>query len=220
MARPSLGWATGTWLTVCAGLAAVVAYQLVSSFPLAPTVTAAPPNAQPLEFTERPEPPRTPRDDAVDEIAARPLFSADRRPYEPPPEPVQEVVPTAIPSVPLELAGIFVSEADKAALVLVSDNGNPPAWLREGQSIEGWRVATIEQDRVLLRQGEQERELRLREDKEGPALATRAAERSNQNQSRRQQAANPQPAQSEAGLRDIARSLDDQRDEEEDEERD
>jgi hypothetical protein len=43
MARRPIGWLAGFWLTVCAVLAVTVAYQLSTSFPLVPTVTAVPP---------------------------------------------------------------------------------------------------------------------------------------------------------------------------------
>jgi hypothetical protein len=55
MVGRSIGWSAGLWLSVCAGLALVVAYQLFTSFPLAPTVTALP---------------RPPDHAAVDQIAA------------------------------------------------------------------------------------------------------------------------------------------------------
>lgn len=163
MAGRSLGWSAGFWLTLCAGLAIAVAYQLVNSFPLAPTVTAAPPNAAPLELAERPPLPRVPGDDAIADIAARPLFSESRRPYEPPPEPVEEIVPEPPrPSVPLELAGTFLTSTDQAALLQVS--GGTPEWLRQGQLIDGWRIERIEQHQVSLRKADQEQVLRLRED--------------------------------------------------------
>jgi hypothetical protein len=158
----SLGWPAGFWLAACAGLAAIVAYQLSSSFPLAPTVTAAPPGAPALDLAERPALPRSPTGDAVDQIAARPLFSESRRPYAAPPAPVEEAAQPTQPSLPLELAGTFLTGTDQAALLLVS--GGAPTWLRKGQLIEGWQIEAIEQDRVQLRKGERQQVLQLRED--------------------------------------------------------
>jgi hypothetical protein len=183
VAGRSIGWPAGFWLTLCAGLAAAVAYQLVHSFPLAPTVTAAPPTAAPLELAERPPLPRTPGDDAIADIAARPLFSESRRPYAPPPEQVEEVIPEPPkPSVPLELAGTFLTSTDQAALLQVS--GGTPEWLRQGQLIEGWRIERIEQHQVSLRKADQEQVLRLREDiavlkSAAPAPARRRGEAGN-----------------------------------------
>lgn len=168
MARGSIGWPVGLWLTVCAGLAAVVAYQLSSSFPLAPTVTAAPPGAPALDLAARPAPPRAPAEASLDLIAARPLFSEDRRPYVPPPEPV-EAAPS-LPSeraLPLELAGTYLTGTDQAALLLVA--GEAPTWLRKGDRIEGWQVETIAQDRVELRKDDRQQVLLLRNDRSAPA---------------------------------------------------
>jgi hypothetical protein len=202
LVRPSIGWTAGAWFAICAALAAIVAYQLVNSFPLAPTVTAAPPSAPLLELAERPEPPRSPGDDAVEDIAARPLFSADRRPYVPPPEPVEQVVAKVESSLPLELAGTFLTATDQAALILVA--GKSPEWLRSGQSIEGWQIGTIEQDRVHLLKGEQQRELQLREDGSAPQPSVNASTRRARSDSKRQ----PDPEQK--SLRDLALEVDEE----------
>ena len=140
-----------------------MAYQLSSSFPLAPTVTAAPPGAPALDLAERPALPRSPAGDAVEQIAARPLFSESRRPYAAAactgrgaaPEPTQ-------PALPLELAGTFLTGTDQAALLLV--RAERPTWLRKGQLIEGWQIEAIEQDRVQLRKDERHQVLQLRDD--------------------------------------------------------
>jgi hypothetical protein len=188
-----------------------VAYQLTNSFPLAPTVTAAPPNAALLELAERPEAPRAPGEDAVETIAARPLFSADRRPYEPPPAPVEEVVAAVKPSLPMELAGTFLTATDQAALILVA--GKSPEWLRTGQSIEGWKIGTIKEDRVLLLKGETERELQLRDD-----IASARGPRAPTQQIRQESGAARD--RDGASLRDRARDPGDQRPSDQDEEQD
>jgi hypothetical protein len=151
------------WLTVCAGLAAIVAYELSNGLPLAPTVTAAPPSAPPLDVAERPAPPRAPAAAAAELIAARPLFSDTRRPYQPPPEPVMEAASEPGQSgLSLELAGTYLAGSDQAALLLVA--GGSPEWLRKGQLIDGWRIEDIAQDRVQLRKGNRQQVLLLRED--------------------------------------------------------
>jgi hypothetical protein len=123
----------------------------------------SPPGAPLLDLAERPALPRPPASDAQGLIAARPLFSEGRRPYVPPPVPVEEVAPAPIqPSLPLELAGTFLTETDRAALLLVS--GESPTWLRKGQLIDGWRIEAIEQDRVQLSKGDQQQVLQLRDD--------------------------------------------------------
>jgi hypothetical protein len=171
VARRSLGW-PAFWLTVCAGLAAIVAYELTNGLPLAPTVTAAPPGAPPLEVAARPALPRAPAEDAVGQIAARPLFADTRRPYQPPPEPVAEAPPEPVqPGLPLELAGTYLAGSDRAALLVA---GGTPEWLRKGQLIDGWRIEDIAQDQVQLRKGSRQQVLRLRDDLAAPQ-ATRPA---------------------------------------------
>jgi hypothetical protein len=163
VARHSIGWLGGFWLAVCAGLAVVVAYQLSRSFPLAPTVTAAPPGAPVLDLAARPALPRSPDADALELIAARPLFSASRRPYVAPSAPLEEVEREhGRPALPLELAGTFLTDTDRTALLLVA--GGSPAWLRRGQLIEGWRIEAIERDRVQLSKDGQQQVLHLRAD--------------------------------------------------------
>jgi hypothetical protein len=115
----------GFWLTVCAGLAMVVTYQLATGFPSAPTVTAAPPGAPLLDPVERPAPPRPPAADAVEQITARPLFFEGRRRYVPLSAPAEETAELTQPSLPLELAGTFLTDTDQAALLLVA--GGSPA---------------------------------------------------------------------------------------------
>jgi hypothetical protein len=164
VARRLIDWSAGFWFVVCVGLAAIVVYQLFHSFPLAPTVTAAPPAAPILERVATPPEPRIPRDDAVDNIAARPLFSAERRPYVAPPPPrARQAAPAPDQAaLPFELAGTYLSGADSAALVQAS--GRAPEWLRPGDLIEGWRIDQIKQDQVQLRKGDQEQVLLLRAD--------------------------------------------------------
>jgi type II secretory pathway component PulC len=67
----------------------------------------------------------------------------------------------------LELAGIFLTDADQAALLLVA--GGSPEWLRRGQLIEGWRIEAIEQDRVQLSKGGRQQVLQLRADIAAPS---------------------------------------------------
>jgi hypothetical protein len=162
VAGRSIDWSAGFWFVVCVGLAAIVVYQLFHSFPLAPTVTAAPPAAPILERVATPPEPRIPHGDAVDRIAARPLFSAERRPYVAPPPPRARQAAPNQPALPLELAGTYLSGATSAALLQVS--GRAPEWLRPGDLIEGWRIDEIKQDQVQLRKGDQKQVLLLRAD--------------------------------------------------------
>ena len=166
MGERSLGWTTGFWLLVCAGLAGVVLLELSSNLPLAPEVTAAPPLA-PLAPAEPAAPLfEAPPENAFEEIALRPLFYESRRPYEPPAADaaVAEEAPEA--AVAVELAGTLVTEQGRAALL--QPEGQSASWQREGDQIAGWRVGQIERDRVTLQQGDEILTLELRADAAAP----------------------------------------------------
>ena len=93
-------------------------------------------------------------------IAARPVFSATRRPPEPRPVVVQPapppvpVAPAALREPPVKtgqfkLVGVVIMNGEKRALVR---NGREEALLRvaEGDEIDGWAVARIEPDAIRL----------------------------------------------------------------------
>lgn len=111
---------------------------------------------------------QAPRRREFAEITARPLFSEDRRPYQPPVEVAPEAAPVA--AAPLELVGVLLTERRRAALIQPV-GGNDPNWVREGERAEGWEIETIEQDRVHLRSGERAEVVELRPDTAVPAEA-------------------------------------------------
>ena len=165
MGERSIGWSTSLWLLICAGLGAIVVLELSSSLPLAPEVTAAAPAALPAAA---PAPPRfePPPAGAFEDIALRPLFFASRRPFEPT-APVEEgAAPVAEPALAVELVGTLVTGEGRAALLQPA--GENASWRREGDKIAGWRIGTIEPERITLRQGEKIETLELRADLAGP----------------------------------------------------
>jgi hypothetical protein len=70
------------------------------------------------------------------------------------------------PEAPAPLAatliGVTITGEERAALVAA---GGPPRWLRIGQELDGWRVLSIEPDRVHMRRGDEEALLRLRRER-------------------------------------------------------
>ena len=108
-----------------------------------------------------------PRGD-FEETLLRPLFETDRRP------PAVEEGPVAAPSArenPFLLVGVI--EAEEKRLALVSrGRGGEIMTVGEGQTIDGWRVEAVQEDRVLLVNGEQRSEMRL-EDMAAPARKLR-----------------------------------------------
>lgn len=165
MSGASTPWSTGLLLLVCAALATVVAIELSGGLPLAPQVTAAAPSVElgpePELSSFEPPPPQR-----FDEISARPLFVATRRPYEPPAEaeveapPPLEVAPTA-----LHLIGVVLTEQDRSALVR-PDGGDRAIWVREGDRLEGWVIGEIARDRVQLQHDDLIETIALRPDDE------------------------------------------------------
>ena len=115
------------------------------------TVTApvAPPAGAPASFAMPPL-------QAYAEVTARPLFSPGRRP----PSVSQQV---AGPASSLALVGVVISRDGRIALIR---QGKAPAAARvqEGQLVDGWTVKSIAADRVVVRSGATEAELKLHED--------------------------------------------------------
>jgi hypothetical protein len=79
------------------------------------------------------------------ETAARPLFSATRRP----PAAVETAPAPAPKPVSLRLDGLVVTRDRKEAMITESGQGKRLR-LREGDSVAGWTVRRIERDKVLL----------------------------------------------------------------------
>jgi hypothetical protein len=190
MGERAIGWSTSLWLLICASLAGVVILELSSSLPLAPEVTAAAPAALPAAApaTPRFEPPPA---GAFQDIALRPLFFESRRPFVPQPLGAEGVdAPVDKEALAVELVGTLVTDQHRAALLQPADQA--ASWRREGDRIAGWRIGTIERDRVTLRLGEEIETLELRADLAGPARAQKAGGK--RKRDRQQQAVKNDPA--------------------------
>lgn len=85
-------------------------------------------------------------------IVERPVFSRSRRPDAAPAQPAPEPV-KRVPE--FSLAGTIIAEHGRFALAVTEYDGSPVR-VAEGRSIDGWTVARIESDRVLLRRGDRE----------------------------------------------------------------
>jgi len=86
-------------------------------------------------------------DDLVTTILEHPLFTASRTPPAPPPSP-QEAVKTA-PELRARLAGMIVGPEDREALF--ARDAGPVVAVHEQQAIDGWTVASIDAEKVVLR---------------------------------------------------------------------
>jgi hypothetical protein len=159
-------WTTAALGMLCAGLGAVVVFELTGGLPLAPEVTAAPPTAPEVDWTREPIEFEPPSRDELEEIAARPLFSPSRRPFVAVEE---EEAPAPVESLPpVELVGVLMTEQQRGALVKAAGEGEA-TWVREGNRIQGWEVERIEDSRVQLRAGDRLETVELRPDTAVPA---------------------------------------------------
>ena len=138
-----------TLLGAAAVLAIVLGWEwigLASGAP-APAATApasAPPPAAAASF----DPPPLPR---FAEIAERPLFLPGRRPQA---DDVEPAKPTAALKPPaLAVQGVVLSPERRYAVIA---HGNPVKYdaVAEGDTVEGWRVDSIDRDRVALSAGD------------------------------------------------------------------
>jgi hypothetical protein len=170
MSGRSKHWATGIWLLACTGLAGIIVLELSS--PFAPQVTAAPPGAPLPEFASPPDPFDPPPRHLFAEIAARPLFSATRRPFVPERGAAENPQDA---NIAIELVGTLLTEQGRAALL--QPQGENARWVLAGEQIAGWQVVTIERDEVRLRLDEEAKTLELRTDLVQPAPRRDRAER-------------------------------------------
>ena len=97
--------------------------------------------------------------DTLAEIAARPVFSASRRPAE------QEVkAPVARPShtqtVDFRLVGV-VATADRRLALVMPQGASKAVQLGEGDTYRDWTVSEIGAEHVVLRSGKRQQEIVL-----------------------------------------------------------
>jgi type II secretory pathway component PulC len=88
-------------------------------------------------------------------IAQRPLFTLDRRPYQPHVEVPAVESPRAAPPPPrlrFTLSAIVTTPAAEIALLSVND-GPELHKLRQGEGLQGWTLAEVGRDAVVLRNG-------------------------------------------------------------------
>ena len=123
--------------------------------------------ALPAQAAAVQEPPRTEqlRFEAPDlavfaEIAERPLFSPDRRPPEPmvavPEKAEKLVMRAAVPAErPLQIVVLGVASTSDVQSAIIQVDGAVSELLRLGESLEGWTLASIEQEAVVFARDEE-----------------------------------------------------------------
>jgi general secretion pathway protein N len=152
------------------GLAAIV--DLEWQAPLAAEGLPAAPEAKAARSADETPPPRfsLPPIENFAAVTARPLFVEDRRP------PAESAGGSIGPWSSLTLAGIVIAPGSREALIR---HGTPPVvvHLREGQTVDGWTLRSILNDRVVLGNGAERHELRLFAPSATPARATPKTQR-------------------------------------------
>lgn len=104
------------------------------------------------------------KEDSYVDMVARPLFMAGRRPVdEPTPEDIQNTVAPVI--FDWELNGVYTTAKGLSALFTRSKIKKAKDNYRKislGADLDGWKLTEIHEDKVLLNQGTQQKELPLR----------------------------------------------------------
>ena len=118
------------------------------------------------------EPPRLPLQ-AYDAIVERPLFAADRRPYEPPAEPVETPRPEAPqPHVEFQLSAVVSTPSEQIALI--KTNLFPDVQrVALNESLQGWMLVEVRADSAILRRGNEQVTIELRPNAPPPGNAER-----------------------------------------------
>lgn len=125
-----------------------------------PPATAAPAGATgsvPAGGPQRALPGLPPLDEFA-EVAERTLFNPTRRPIEPPEVDKAQIVKPSL----FTLIGILISDGERMALIR---RGRAADYLqvREGEEIDGWRVERIAPDRIVIRKGDTQEDVVLKD---------------------------------------------------------
>ena len=156
---PSLQMAAIGLLSItCVAMSGVIYAEITAPQLAAPADNAAPANAPRNREAGPAAAPKfaLPPLQSYSAVTDRPLFAQTRRP---PPQGSSDA-PGAWSS--FVLAGIIISPTSREVMIM---HGQPPSLvhLQEGQDVEGWTVASIQPDRIVLRGADGDHELKLLE---------------------------------------------------------
>jgi hypothetical protein len=107
--------------------------------------------------------------DAYEEIIHRPLFNDDRKPYvyvepavqaKPPVKTKERPAPLSKPQQQLSLTAVVITPETSLA-ILQAGNTKTLQRVRLGETIDGWTLAEIQEQAIVLKQGEQVQTLEL-----------------------------------------------------------
>ena len=156
LGQASMNYTTYFLMVVCSVLVLSIMLGLTRPFAMLPIADATNLPMQPTEHLEYTPPPAS--DFSI--IHERPLFWRSRRPFI---GPSRNVEPKSIEPLQGTLVGVFITDERRRALLRLGSNedeykdehdGTDAIMTHEGQEIEGWNIETIENDRLVLRQGD------------------------------------------------------------------
>jgi hypothetical protein len=101
---------------------------------------------------------------AYDAILQRPLFLPERRPEEAAPAETPETAATPVATLNLRLEGVAIAAGDRPSdrvAVLRRTATQEVLRLTPGETVDGWKLAEVLADRVVLKGGERSVELLL-----------------------------------------------------------
>lgn len=157
-------------ISVCAGLLLVIAgewlyatsahQQLLTSLMTVTVPDSSPDELPRITLTEQPE-------SSYEDLVVRPLFVKGRKPVDEP-SPEQANAAAAVENFDWQLNGIYTS--NKGQSVLISRAKTSQAKIKHrritiGEDLDGWKLTEIGNDKVILIQGSEQKELLLRKPK-------------------------------------------------------
>jgi len=133
-------------LGICCGLAMVAFVEFIARGPGNAVASNEPPRIRPVAVKQT-APPSA--DALAAEILERPLFSPSRQLAEEAPADEDIAAEPEPPKLPARLAGVSIRPDTREAIF--DGEGDKPLVVRQGQEINGWTLASVETDRVVLK---------------------------------------------------------------------
>jgi hypothetical protein len=133
-------------LGICCGLAMVVFVEFIARGPGNAVASNEPPRIRPVAVKQT----ALPSVDAlVGEILERPLFNSSRQLAEEAPADEEITAAPEPAKLPARLAGVSIRPDAREAIF--DGEGDKPLVVKQGQEINGWTLASVEADRVVLK---------------------------------------------------------------------
>lgn len=159
-------WLKHTLIGLCILFSGILLYEITRNYGAGTDGTAATEEASAQKPDSTDDNPVASLDDYA-AIIERPLFSEDRRPYEPevaeaaPDRPAGPVNTPVTKREEYSLSAVIIS-GDKRIALIETRNGKKIHRLREGEDLDGWTLTEVQPARVSLNKGGEVKDLELR----------------------------------------------------------